>query len=131
MKEAERRSLQIAKLMRYTGKIDQLSDSPSGVAKILSDFLRADPEKGGLMLMREVEWRREEKGFVPKMLSAMGRYLEEQQPVFDKMDYQVADIVTEHPDYTIKEITSAISEQYPKWKWDTLERRIRRLLKGY
>ena len=70
------------------------------------------------------------------MLKALGKCLKDGQPVFDKMDYAILNIVVqhldfvEHLDYTIKEITAELSEQYPNTKFDTLEKRVRRLLKN-
>jgi hypothetical protein len=120
----------------YAAKVVPNPDNPSAVAKYLAEELRIFPLYGARSLARIVERRWNDKHFVPRMLKALGKCLKDGQPVFDKVDYAILNIVVqhldfvEHLDYTIKEITAELSEQYPNTKWDTLEKRVRRLLKN-
>jgi hypothetical protein len=131
LSEQQRRELApSARAILYFGKFVPNRDKPGAVARYLAEELRAFPPYGARSLARIVELRWNVKGFVPKMLKALGKYLKDGQPMFDKMDYAILDIVVQHPLYAIKEITAALSEQYPKRKFDTLEKRVRRLLKN-
>jgi len=109
------------------GKLDW--DNPLDVAEYLAEELRANLPQGLWSLKREIELRWNVKGFVPKMLKALGKYLEDQQTVLDTVDYKIADIVEQHPEFTIKEITSELSKEFPERKWGALTRRIQRLVK--
>jgi hypothetical protein len=119
-----------ARTILYYGKLVPNRDSPRAVARYLAEELRASPWYGARSLMRIVELRWNVKGFVPKMLKALDKCLKDGQPMFDKMDYDIVSIVEQHPLYTIKEITAALAKQYPKRKFDTLEKRVRRLVKN-
>jgi len=120
-----------AKTSLYTGKLDKIWGSPLAVAKILAEELRTNPWVGFQRLAKEVQWHWNIKGFVPKMLKLLGKYLEEERSVFDQVDYDIVDIVNQHPDYTIKQITSELKgrKEYRKQKWGTLTKRVQRLLK--
>jgi hypothetical protein len=129
-----RRPVRDAKTSLYLGKLDRIWGKPLAAVKWIAEEIRTNPSVGWRLLEQQCKLRGNVKGFVPKMLKALGKCLEDEQPVFDKMDYQIVDIVQQHPDYTIKEITSAVSEQYPERKWTepklkTLARRVQRLLK--
>jgi hypothetical protein len=123
------------KAILYSGKLAQSWNKPLTVAKYLAEELRANPPYGAALLMKEVLWHWDVEGFVPKMLETLITYLKDQQPVFGKIDYQIADIVEQHPDYTISQITSTLIEQnpkqYAKQKRETLERRVQRLLENF
>jgi hypothetical protein len=124
-----------ARAILYSGKLVQYPDSTLAVAKYLAEEIRTDPPTGWRLVAQQVKRRRNVKGFVPKMLKALGEYLEDEQLVFNKMDSQIADIVAQHPDYTVKEITFELSKKYPEQKWTeqklkTLARRVQRLLKN-
>src|SRR5262249_17784422 len=109
------------------------------VSKYLAEEFRADPSFGARKLGRMLGnyWTWEMQGraadyfkFVGKMLKTLGAYLEKDQPVFSKEDRDIIEIVMQHPCYTIKEITAAISKKHPRQKWDTLEKGVRRLVKN-
>jgi hypothetical protein len=124
-----------ARSIIYDAKLGPIWDKPLAVAKYLAEELRANLPHGVDLLGREVELHWKEKGFVPKMLLALSTYVKDEQPMFDKMDYKIAEIVQQHPYYTIKEITFAVSKQYPERKWTerklkTLARRVQRLVKN-
>jgi hypothetical protein len=125
-----------AKTILYCGKLDQIWGSPLGAAKWIAEEIRTDPWVGWRLLAQQEKLHWKEKGYILKMWRALSKYLADQKPLFGEMDYQIADIVQQHPDYTIKQITSALYEQDPKRKWDereweTLEKRVRRLLKNF
>ena len=85
----------------YYGKLLQMWDSPKAVAKYLAEELRVSPFGAGAEeLKKMVQNRWNVPGFVPKMLKLLGEYLEDQQPVFDKVDYAIVDIVDQHPHFT-------------------------------
>jgi hypothetical protein len=120
----------------YSGKLDMVWSKPLAAAKCLAEIIRTNPSAGWRLLRQVVEWRRNEKGYLPKMMQKLGEYLEDQDQVFDKKDYQIIDIVQQHPDFTIKEITFELSKQYPEQKWTeqklkTLARRVQRLLENF
>jgi hypothetical protein len=123
------------KAILYSGKLAQSWNKPLTVAKYLAEELRANPPYGAALLMKEVLWHWNVEGFVSKMLEALITYLKDQQTVFAKIDYQIADIVQRYPNYTISEITSTLVEenpkQYAKQKRKTLERRVQRLLENF
>jgi hypothetical protein len=130
-----RRPVRSAKTILYCGKLDQIWGSPLGAAKWIAEEIRTDPWVGWRLLAQQEKLHWKEKGYVLKMWRTLIKYLADQKPLFREMDYQIADIVQQHPDYTIQEITSALYEQDPKrkWdqrKWDTLERYVRRFLKN-
>jgi hypothetical protein len=130
-----RRPVRSAKTILYCGKLDQIWGSPLGAAKWIAEEIRTDPWGGWRLLAQQEKLHWKEKGYVLKMWRTLIKYLADQKPLFREMDYQIADIVQQHPDYTIQEITSALYEQDPKrkWdqrKWDTLERYVRRFLKN-
>jgi hypothetical protein len=134
--KSPRRTAPDAKTTLYCGKLDQIWGSPLGAAKWIAEEIRTDPWGGWRLLAQEEKLHWKEKGYVLKMWRALSKYLADQKPLFGEMDYQIADIVQQHPDYTIKQITSALYEQDPKRKWDereweTLEKRVRRLLKNF
>jgi hypothetical protein len=118
------------KTILYSGKLARIWGTPLSAAKLLAEELRHSPSVGARLLAQEILLRWNVKGFVPKMFKALGKYLEDPQPVFDQVDYKIIHIVEQHPQFTIKQITSALNEQYPRRKWDTLEKRVRRLLKN-
>ena len=125
-----------AKTILYCGKLDQIWGSPLGAAKWIAEEIRTDPWVGWQLLAQQEKLHWKEKGYILKMWRALSKYLADQKPLFGEMDYQIADIVQQHPDYTIKQITSALYEQDPKRKWDErewerLEKRVRRLLKNF
>ena len=122
----------VAKTILYSGKLDKIWGTPLGAAKWIAEEIRTNPSVGWRLLRQEVELRRNVKGYLPKMMQKLGEYLEQQQPVFDQVDYDIVDIVQKNPDYTIKQITTAVWDPKEKWteeKWDALEKRVRRLLR--
>ena len=128
LEESCRRQFPFGKGILYWGKFDKIWGKPLGMAKWLAEGIRANPSVGWQMVEEERKLRRHEKGYLPKMMQKLGEYLEDEQPVFKPMDHAIADIVQRHPDYTIKQITSELSKQYPN-QWDALEKRVQRLLK--
>jgi hypothetical protein len=143
--QAERRFLRVVeglfrrtdtyqKAILYSGKLSQTWDNPRTVAKYLAEELRAFLPYGAALLMKEVEWHWNVKGFVPEMLKALAEYLKDEQPVFRKVDYKIVDIVEQHPNCTVKDITSELypqlHEQYSDQKWNALTRHVQRFLKN-
>jgi len=125
-----------ARAILYSGKLAQSCNKPLAVAKYLFEEIRINPSVGWRLLEQECKFPAgNEKGYLPKMLQKVGEYLEDQHQVFDKKDYQIVEIVNQHPHYTIKEITFELSKQYPEQKWTerklkTLARRVQRLLEN-
>jgi len=135
LEESCRRQFPYGRGILYWGRRVQTLVTPLAVAKVLAEELRVNPSVGAQLLMKVVQGRRNVKGFVPRIMKLLGEYLEAEQPVFDKMDYQIVDIVQQHPDYTIKEITFELSKEYPEEKWTerklkTLARRVQRFLEN-
>jgi hypothetical protein len=127
--------IRCGKTILYSGKLDQIWGTPLGSAKWIAEEIRTNPSVGWRLFEQEVQLRRNEKGYVSKMVKALVKYLEDQQPMFDQVDYQLVDIVEQNPQYTIKEITYALSKKYPEQKWTeqklkTLARRVQRLLEN-
>jgi hypothetical protein len=124
-----------ARAILYAGKLVQGCNKPLAVAKYLAEEIRLNPSVGWRLLKQECKFPAEnEKGYLPKMLKALGKLLEDQQQVFDKKDHQIVELKSQHPHYTNWEITSELSKQYPEQKWPeqklkTLLRRVERLLK--
>ena len=115
----------------YSGKLDKSCSKPLAVAKYLFEEIRINPSVGWRLLEQECKFPAgNEKGYLPKMMQKVGEYLEDQQPVFAKMDHKIVDIVNQHPDFTIKQITAELDKQYPGRKFETLARRVQRLLKN-
>jgi hypothetical protein len=115
----------------YSGKLDKSCSKPLAVAKYLFEEIRINPSAGWRLLEQECKFPAgNEKGYLPKMMQKVGEYLEAQQPVFAEMDRKIVDIVNQHRDYTIKEIAAELDKQFPGRKFDTLEKRVRRLLKN-
>jgi hypothetical protein len=125
-----RRPVRYARGILYSGKLDQTWGKPLATAKWLAEELRFNPSVGVRLLEQQVALRWKTPGYLSKMFKDLDNYLQAQQPVFDKLDYTIVDIVDQHPHYTIKQITSALSEQYPERKWNALTRRVQRLLKN-
>jgi hypothetical protein len=125
-----RRPVRSGRTILYSGKLDQIWGTPLGAAKWLAEEIRANPSVGWRLVEQERKLRRNVKGYLPKMMRKLGEYLEDEQAVFDQVDYKIIDIVEQHPDYTIKEITAALSEDFPKRKWAALTRRVQRLLEN-
>jgi hypothetical protein len=126
--ESPRRPVRSAKTILYSGKLDKTWGKPLGKAKWLAEELRANPSVGVRLLEQEVVLHWKTPGYLAKMFNLLDEYLADSQPVFDKVDYKIANIAAQHPDYTIKQITSDLAKQYPKREWDTLEKCVRRLL---
>jgi hypothetical protein len=125
-----------ARAIIYSGKLAQSCNKPLAVAKYLFEEIRINPSVGWRLLEQECKFPSvNEKGYLPKMMQKVGEYLEEGQPMFAKIDHDIADIVNQHPQYTIKETASALvkqnPEQYAKRKWKTLTRRVERLLENF
>jgi hypothetical protein len=118
-----------AKDILYCGKLDRILGTPLGTAKLIAEEIRTNPPVGWRLLAQEVDLRRNVKGYLPQMMQKLGEYLENQQPLFDEVDYKIVDIVNQHPELTIKEITSELSKQFPERKWDALTRCVQRLVK--
>jgi len=125
----------LARTILYRAKVGN-RDDPFAVAKYLAEEFRANPRLGvdRLADTLEVRWKQQDEAdcfkFVGKMLKVLGEYLETEQPVFSKLDHGTIEIVMQHPCYTIKEITEALSKRHPRQKWDTLEKSVRRLLEN-
>jgi hypothetical protein len=118
-----------AKTILYCGKLDRILGKPLGTAKLIAEEIRTNPSVGWRLLEQEWKLRRNVKGYLPKMMQKLGEYLEDEQPLFDEVDYKIVDIVNQHPELTIKEITSELSKQFPERKWGALTRSVQRLVK--
>jgi hypothetical protein len=105
-------------------------NNPRAVAKGLAQEIFEFPSSGARELGWVIERRWGDRRFLSRMLIALGEYLLEGPSVFDKVEHDIAGIVAQHPHYTIKEITAELSKRYPRREWDTLEKRVRRLLKN-
>ena len=114
----------------YSGKLDKTWSKPLAVAKYLSKKFALTRRSDGGYWSKSASSPRGTKRISPQNVQKVGKYLEDQQPVFAKMDHKIVDIVNQHPDFTIKEITAELDKQYPGRKFETLARRVQRLLKN-
>jgi hypothetical protein len=112
----------------YIRKIHPHSDNPRIVAMGLAQELFDYPSRGAQSLGWIMERRGKDKRFLGQMLIELGKYLTKGQPMFDKVDIDIADIIRRQPCIRFSEIVSKLEELYPSnYTRASLEKRVTRL----
>lgn len=135
-REMERRKLNRKRLLvqkrgatgvLYIQKIHPHCDNPRIVAMGLAQIIFDCPSSGA----REVAWVMERKGndqrFIRQMLIALGKYLENGQPIFDDLELEIADIKRRQSDIRYSEIVRKLEKRHPNLTTAALEKRLTRL----
>jgi hypothetical protein len=115
-----------AKKTLYMTRLIPNADHPRAIAKYLFHEF-SESRSRGTWLIRNAIGRYEDQRFIGEMLKALGGYLLKGQPIYDEVEFDIADMLNRLPITTpVPNVASKLKKLHPRYTIGALERRVRR-----